>query len=342
MADTACFNVKLSDSHSAVTEADTQSLERVFTLKQGELIHSNSQNDVVPYNETTHFVSSNCLTTDSSSGSSDSEQTIQESAVIQELSLVSDLGCLKESSFSDSFDKEVKDFELGNDIEQLGFPLAVVTGKKPILEEIEASILMAGDALLTDEMRNDFQDEVKAIDSDHIKVPGNDNEFGSRLKMINGDPRCSLEIQVVDETALIGPVSGPRKTESIAPSKSSKGLVNKNRKIEFLEKKVARGSPSRPKGRKNVVVKKGERSKRLYSREEMEALRFVNIVEQRKMWKDVHTGLGPIVRKEYDYLVSSKNQKNFQFNFGNKDEPTSVLGAVGGRGRSNHMNVFVH
>ncbi|XP_030499587.2 uncharacterized protein LOC115714961 [Cannabis sativa] len=330
MADTACFNVKLSDSHSTVTEADTQSLEKVFTLKQGELIHSNSQNDIVPYHETTHFVSSNCLTTDSSSGSSDSEQTIQESAVIHDLGLVSDLGCLKESSFSDSF----KDFEYGNDNKFLR--------KKPTLEEIEASILMAGDSILSDELRIGFQDEVKVVDN---KFLGNDNELGSRLKMINGDPRCSLEIQVVDETALIGPMSVPklgRKTESVAPSKSSKGLVNKNRKIDFLEKKVARGSPSRTKGRKNVVVKKGERSKSMYSRAEMEALRFVNIVEQRKMWKDVHTGLGPIVRKEYDYLVSSKNQKNFQFNFGNNDEPTSVLGAVGGRGRSNYMNVFVH
>ncbi|XP_062107741.1 uncharacterized protein LOC133818725 [Humulus lupulus] len=369
MADITCFNVKPSDSLSVVTKEDTQSPGKVFTLQQDEgtsmektclmfeSFHSISQNDVVPYHETTDSGSSNSLTTDFISGSSDSEQTIQESPVIHEVSLVSDLASLKESSFSDSFDKEVKDFELGNDnkflgndVEELGCPLALGAGKKQLLEEVEASIIMAGDSVSTGEMRNGFQDGEKAIDFDHIQVHtsnkfwGNDNELGSRLKMINEDPRCSLEIQVVDETALIGPVSVPKlgwKMELVAPSKSSKGHVNKNRKEDFLEK-VVRGSPRRHKGRKNVALKKGDRSKRMYSREEMEALRFVNIVEQRKMWKDVHTGLGPIVRKEYDCLVSSKNQRNFQFNFAKKNEPTSVLSVVGARGRSNHMNVFVH
>ncbi|PON74949.1 Gem-associated protein [Parasponia andersonii] len=241
---------------------------------------------------------------------------------------------------------------LGND-DELGCRLVVE--KTRTLEEIEASV-MAGDStpsLETGEMRSGIQDELKVIGSGHTraydnKFSGNDDGLGRRLKvevealkMINGDSRCSLEIKVVDETALIGPVSVPKlrkKMDLVVPSKytRSHGNMHKNGKEDIVEKVKSSQRTKR------VFLKKGERSKMMYSRGAMKALRFVNIVQQRKMWKDVHTGLGPVVRKEYDYLVSSKNQKNFQFNFGKKDEPTSVLGMVAARGRSNHVNVFAH
>ncbi|KAF2300138.1 hypothetical protein GH714_009476 [Hevea brasiliensis] len=54
---------------------------------------------------------------------------------------------------------------------------------------------------------------------------------------------------------------------------------------------------------------------RKYSREEMETLRFVNIVEQRKLWRVICTGLGDAVVKEYNDLAGSRQQKNIHMNF---------------------------
>ncbi|PON63172.1 Gem-associated protein [Trema orientale] len=65
----------------------------------------------------------------------------------------------------------------------------------------------------------------------------------------------------------------------------------------------------------------GERKKMIYSREVMEALRFVSMEEQRKMWKRVLTGLGPVVQKEYKNLASSKHHKNT----GKKEESPAIL-----------------
>ncbi|KAK0589435.1 hypothetical protein LWI29_014286 [Acer saccharum] len=45
----------------------------------------------------------------------------------------------------------------------------------------------------------------------------------------------------------------------------------------------------------------------------MEALRFVNVVEQRKLWWAIYTGLGLAVSNEYDELANSK-QKNTLLN----------------------------
>ncbi|KAJ6289836.1 hypothetical protein OIU78_025705, partial [Salix suchowensis] len=58
-----------------------------------------------------------------------------------------------------------------------------------------------------------------------------------------------------------------------------------------------------------------DQKKRKYSREEMEALRFANIAEQRKLWRDIYTGLGDDAVKGYKDLASSKHHKNASLNF---------------------------
>ncbi|PON49377.1 Gem-associated protein [Parasponia andersonii] len=65
----------------------------------------------------------------------------------------------------------------------------------------------------------------------------------------------------------------------------------------------------------------GGGKKVIYSREVMEALRFVNMEEQRKMWKHVLTGLGPVVQKEYKNLARSKHHKSTR----KKEESPAIL-----------------
>ncbi|CAI0397170.1 unnamed protein product [Linum tenue] len=47
-----------------------------------------------------------------------------------------------------------------------------------------------------------------------------------------------------------------------------------------------------------------------YSRKELEEMRFLNIVEQRRIWSSIYNGLGAAVVKEYEELACSRNQKN--------------------------------
>ncbi|KAF5465300.1 hypothetical protein F2P56_015320 [Juglans regia] len=161
----------------------------------------------------------------------------------------------------------------------------------------------------------------------------------------------SLKIEVIDQTALI------KFNDHCAGRKE-----NKDVKQEVDGKKVRRSRRKAKKdfelnGRpKNVLVKgqnengcrnNGDGTKKVYSRKEMEALRFVNIVEQREIWKEIYNMLGAAVAREYDDLASSKNQKHIHLNldprprFAKKEGAPAILRIVAARGR-NHMNVFVH
>ncbi|KAK2999631.1 hypothetical protein RJ639_024063 [Escallonia herrerae] len=96
----------------------------------------------------------------------------------------------------------------------------------------------------------------------------------------------------------------------------------KNVKQEMDGKNEKRSRKRGGKGRKKRMVeaqngfqKKGSGSEHVYSMKEMEALRFVNVDEQRKKWIEVYCGLGPAVVGEYDGLVDCNYQKQFEVNF---------------------------
>ncbi|XP_026415294.1 activating signal cointegrator 1 complex subunit 2 homolog isoform X2 [Papaver somniferum] len=52
--------------------------------------------------------------------------------------------------------------------------------------------------------------------------------------------------------------------------------------------------------------KKLDGNKRSYSREEMEALRFENSYQQRQIWREIYTGLGPVVAKQLNQLSDAR------------------------------------
>ena len=149
--------------------------------------------------------------------------------------------------------------------------------------------------------------------------------------------RGNLQIQVIDDTAIIqftsiasGSGYGRGKTKQRTNEKRDKRTQRK-------EKGGKQGLEANGKG-KNVfqiveVPKNSERgTKKIYSRHEMEVLRFINPEEQRKMWMVVCCNLGPVVLKEYDGLANCENQKPNRVNFDHrrqfakKEEAPAFLG----------------
>lgn len=187
-----------------------------------------------------------------------------------------------------------------------------------------------------------------------LGLPGRDQK-----RQLGKMPVQSLEIQVIDETALIGPISMPK----LAFKRSTLKTENPKEQEDTAEKKKTKTKPPPPtttttrggaksgflqtKKKKNGNVNvDGNVGKMRYSRKAMEALRFENVVEQRRMWKNIYNGLGPLVRKEYDFLLSSKQDKNVHFIFHDaqqmkNESAPSDFGVVAARGRWNYMNVYV-
>lgn len=50
--------------------------------------------------------------------------------------------------------------------------------------------------------------------------------------------------------------------------------------------------------------------KSVYSREEMELLRYVKLKTQKKLWEEIYNGFSATLKKEYDNLGSFKNHKH--------------------------------
>ncbi|KAB2009136.1 hypothetical protein ES319_D10G146100v1 [Gossypium barbadense] len=135
----------------------------------------------------------------------------------------------------------------------------------------------------------------------------------------------SLKIEVIDDTALIGSFPLPRTGNgSVKDEKKKKGEHE-------IDGKKAKRSRRKGKNVKEVLgesvamrhmestkifeVQKGKtesktQNKIMYSRKELEALRFAKVGEQRSFWRDVYNSLGKDVIREYEDLGSWKHQKN--------------------------------
>ncbi|XP_055814060.1 uncharacterized protein LOC129883407 isoform X2 [Solanum dulcamara] len=164
----------------------------------------------------------------------------------------------------------------------------------------------------------------------------------------DGSVRCSLKIEVIDDTAMID-ISQVGKSCSI--DKKIKGFDGKsvrNRKKKTAnhqvekengEKMVARKAKGRnmeEAKEKNVPISDGSEEKRVYCRKELETLRFVRMEEQRKMWVEVYCGLGDTVQKEYDGLLDSNTQKHIRLSrrhLGKENTPV-----ISGNDHSEHLD----
>ncbi|KAF5749299.1 hypothetical protein HS088_TW04G01265 [Tripterygium wilfordii] len=143
-------------------------------------------------------------------------------------------------------------------------------------------------------------------------------------KAIDGTAVCSIKI---DGTALIEAVQIPKSGNGNGKNVERNGKKNekqdgaskKPRRTRKKAKDVKMGSDMsvRQRNMTQFVVpqKDGNGIKIMYSREEMEALRFANIMEQHLVWRDIYTGFAPDLVKEYDELARMKHPKNIHSNF---------------------------
>ncbi|XP_022761745.1 uncharacterized protein LOC111307787 isoform X2 [Durio zibethinus] len=195
-----------------------------------------------------------------------------------------------------------------------------------------------------------------ATNSSKIDV---DNNIGG-IKGLDLPVRGSLKIEVIDDTALIG---------SFPLCKTGNGSVKDEKKKGKQEVDGKKAKRSRRKGKNAkkvfgeamkhmdsttiVEVENGRResqsqSKIMYSRKELEALRFAKAVEQQYLWRHAYNDLGTDVIREYEDLASWKHQKNIILSsdthhlFGWKAGSPAIMNVVAGRGARNGLNIFVH
>ncbi|XP_024197976.1 uncharacterized protein LOC112201179 isoform X1 [Rosa chinensis] len=145
----------------------------------------------------------------------------------------------------------------------------------------------------------------------------------------------SLRVEIIDETALIEtfkPMGFLGHAKSGAQRNAKQEVNGKKARNQRRKEKLANGF--KPENTIHVVQPphSSGAKKITYSRMELEAMRFVNLAEQRKLWEHVYNGLGPVVAREYDDLAVSKHQKNIQFNsdhrkrHGKMDQAPGILG----------------
>nr|XP_016492640.1 PREDICTED: uncharacterized protein LOC107812126 [Nicotiana tabacum] len=152
-----------------------------------------------------------------------------------------------------------------------------------------------------------------------------------------GSVRCSLKIEVIDDTAMIDISQGgkSRTVDKRFKSRTNKKKKNANHQVEKEngEKMVARKAKE-----KNVLIsdgcnRKGGEEKMVYRRKELEKLRFIGIEEQRKKWDEVYCGLDDTVKKEYDGLLQSNTQKHIRGRLGKENTPV-----ISGNDHSEHLD----
>ncbi|XP_058771951.1 uncharacterized protein LOC131645754 [Vicia villosa] len=119
-------------------------------------------------------------------------------------------------------------------------------------------------------------------------------------KPVHKPNRLGLGIEVIDETALldsipkIGKQSRRRASKKIHKKAVTVTETESESSIHLVARNISSSSSS-------------SENERKYSREEMEAVRFVNVSQQRKFWKKIYDALQSTFSGEYDALVAAPN-----------------------------------
>ncbi|CAA2999391.1 Hypothetical predicted protein [Olea europaea subsp. europaea] len=152
------------------------------------------------------------------------------------------------------------------------------------------------DAITVKEQGGHFSDGV--IDSVTVKKQEQLDSLEKRLK-----------IQVIDETALIeSPCLGIGKRQETQVAKEKR---QKRRRSKAAKNVETSGTGSQD---CNYIGNKGKK-RLVYSRKEMEALRFVGLEAQKNKWIEIYCRLGPLVAKEYDELTHHQKHNATGFDF---------------------------
>lgn len=163
----------------------------------------------------------------------------------------------------------------------------------------------------------------KAAPTDSVKMK--DDEISSISKKLNVTAhdeseenngcvsRCSLKIQVVDDTAMIDISQLGNNNNPASAFHDAKSALTRRRRRNTKKKNM----PNHHHQVENGKMVANSDKKRVYSRKELENLRFVGMEQQKKMWVEVYCGLSHTVRKEYDALRRHLGKENAPLNSGN-------------------------
>lgn len=128
-------------------------------------------------------------------------------------------------------------------------------------------------------------------------------ELGSIVgKMVDVDSvvdERSVKIELIDDTVLANVVS-----KRPGSAYTDKELPRKHKKI---------GVKAKVSDFQSCGENSGKEFRRLYSRKQLESMRFAHIVNQRKLWSEMYGRLLPEVVTEYESLVCLKNHKSSKF-----------------------------
>ncbi|TKY50571.1 Gem-associated protein 2 [Spatholobus suberectus] len=120
------------------------------------------------------------------------------------------------------------------------------------------------------------------------------------VKTVTAQPSSLvLGIEVIDETALLDSVAKNGGSKQASSRRRGGGAKNNGHSHKKSEETMGRPK-SKPKSK----------SGKKYSRKELEALRFVNMAQQRKFWKAIQAAFQTTVAKEYDTLASNPLPQN--------------------------------
>ncbi|KAH0641336.1 hypothetical protein KY290_038581 [Solanum tuberosum] len=182
--------------------------------------------------------------------------------------------------------------------------------------------------------------------ADESSIKKNDeakSSFNMEEKKDDGSVRCSLKIEVIDDTAMID-ISQVGKSCSIDKNiKGFDGKSGRNRKkknanqMVAIKAKVRNMEEAKEKNVNGCKINGGE-EKRVYCRKELENLRFVGMEQQRKMWVEVYCGLGDTVQKEYDGLVDSNTQKHIRLSRSRRHIGKENTPVISGNNHSEHLD----
>lgn len=131
----------------------------------------------------------------------------------------------------------------------------------------------------------------------------------------------SMKIDLVDDTALLNVVPFYKKAKDHpkrpGTAHADKDAPRKHKKIgeKPVGGKQNKGNASNASTKVSGFDNRGEASMRImYSRKQMESMRYAHIARQKKLWSDMYATLLPELVNEYEGLASLKNHKTSKSN----------------------------
>ncbi|KAF6146940.1 hypothetical protein GIB67_036659 [Kingdonia uniflora] len=131
------------------------------------------------------------------------------------------------------------------------------------------------------------------ISGSETKVPQNHEKDGFLPFLLNDQKSQRVEIFMMDNSLVIQPKMSQQPAETTMAAK-----------CELISNVSEEAN-----GGRDISGETGSNGycRKRYRRSDMEALKFVNVEEQRKMWNEIYIGLEPAVSREFDNLSAEKS-----------------------------------